>query len=499
MATYYVSPSGNDSNNGLSADASHASNKPWLTIGKALGASGIASGDTVYIGPGTYREAVTVAMTSAVAETSVLGDPINGQGFKDGSGVLLTAGDVVWTGYTTNDTTAPGANSTLFLQGRDFLTFKFITFFGSAQASGNIVRADTNTSTNIKFIQCVFIPSGSGTNSILITCAANTALHWLVDSCSFIQLKGVNSISMTLTTHTADYDVDFIAQNCLFMIGARALSVTNSASGGGCGTGILVYNCTCIGQTVSAISVTSAGTTQATPSKIENCILVTPSATAVISGHTSQLTENYNWISAATARSNVNAGANSIADQSYALTIDIGQSLIGGRQLRPMFQPVSAPILGFGSSAAAPATDFLQRTRPSGGASTNKSIGYLERHDFATREATVIDASTYAIKLVGPGDHDIMIPVDASATVLSIKTRYDTNHATTNKPQAILLARPDIGVATETKTATAAVDTWDTLTFSSFTPTAKGWVVLRLVSRSAAGNGIAYFDTLTIA
>src|ERR1051325_3311383 len=97
MTTYYVSPSGSDSNNGLGPDASHASNKPWLTIGKALGASGIASGDIVYIAPGTYREVVTVNMTSATVETQVIGDPANAQGFKNGSGVLLAAGEIQWT------------------------------------------------------------------------------------------------------------------------------------------------------------------------------------------------------------------------------------------------------------------------------------------------------------------------------------------------------------------------------------------------------------------
>ena len=68
MATYYVRKTGSDSNAGTSAGAA------WLTIGKALGASGIASGDTVYIGAGVYREAVTVNMTSATAETKVIGD-----------------------------------------------------------------------------------------------------------------------------------------------------------------------------------------------------------------------------------------------------------------------------------------------------------------------------------------------------------------------------------------------------------------------------------------
>ena len=72
MATYYISNWGSDSNNGLGPDPTHASNKPWLTIAKALGAAGIASGDTVYLCPGTYRELVTVNMTSATVETKVV-------------------------------------------------------------------------------------------------------------------------------------------------------------------------------------------------------------------------------------------------------------------------------------------------------------------------------------------------------------------------------------------------------------------------------------------
>ena len=48
MTTYYVSPNGSDSNNGLGPDASHASNKPFLTIGKILGASGVGAAARTY-------------------------------------------------------------------------------------------------------------------------------------------------------------------------------------------------------------------------------------------------------------------------------------------------------------------------------------------------------------------------------------------------------------------------------------------------------------------
>ena len=62
MTTYYVRTTGNNASAGTSPATA------WATLTKALGASGIASGDTVYVGAGTYRETVTVAMTSPTAE-----------------------------------------------------------------------------------------------------------------------------------------------------------------------------------------------------------------------------------------------------------------------------------------------------------------------------------------------------------------------------------------------------------------------------------------------
>jgi hypothetical protein len=124
------------------------------------------------------------------------------------------------------------------------------------------------------------------------------------------------------------------------------------------------------------------------------------------------------------------------------------------------------------------------------------AIGPLERHDTAVKETSTTDAGSVGLVLVGPADHDIAIPVPASATTITVKARYDSTHAATNKPQAILLGNAAIGVSTATTTMTAAADTWETLTLGPFTPTALGVVVVRLVSRSAAGGGKAFFDTL---
>lgn len=70
MATYYVRPNGNDSNSGTGYQASSA----WATLTK--GFQTVQAGDTLYIAPGTYREAVV--QTNAGTSGSVIkfiGDP----------------------------------------------------------------------------------------------------------------------------------------------------------------------------------------------------------------------------------------------------------------------------------------------------------------------------------------------------------------------------------------------------------------------------------------
>ena len=49
--TYYVSPTGNNSNDG-------SINSPWQTI--AFGVSQLSAGNTLYLREGTYRETLTI-------------------------------------------------------------------------------------------------------------------------------------------------------------------------------------------------------------------------------------------------------------------------------------------------------------------------------------------------------------------------------------------------------------------------------------------------------
>lgn len=71
MTIYYVRNDGNDANSGTFANTSGA----WKTLAKALGASGISGGDTLYIAPGVYRETIEVGFASTGSTTYVYGDP----------------------------------------------------------------------------------------------------------------------------------------------------------------------------------------------------------------------------------------------------------------------------------------------------------------------------------------------------------------------------------------------------------------------------------------
>ena len=460
------------------------------TIGAILANANNAfqSVDFAIIGAGTYREVVTVSMTSATAETIIQGDI---DGSKTGD-----AGDVIWTAYLTDDITAPSTSSLLTLNGRDFLTFKNILMIGGNNATASCVNGTTTNSVNIVLRDCAM--SMVGGPAIAYTGLADIASNWTIDRCLIEDLAIVNASGISIilpTSASADYDSVFLIQNSVFRGGNIGININSSGALAFKGGGVDIFNCDLIHSFTSNLRTQNSIST-AIPCTIYNSII--KGVTALNAGTSGQILEDNNRILANTARTNVTAGGASISDASHAPLIEFGYELISGRQLRPFGMPMAgSPLLGRGNTAGGPTVDILSRSRPSGGGSTSYAWGAYERHDTAAKETSVVQAGATAAKIVGPGDQDILIPVDASSTTISVYVRYDTNHGTTNKPQVQLLANGEIGVVTETKTATVGVDTQEQLTFSAFTPTAKGWVVIRCISRSAAGNGIAYFDTFS--
>lgn len=484
MTDYYVGVGGSDAAAGTSWALR------WLTIGKALGAAGIASGDTVYVGPGTYRETVSVGMTSAVATTNVVAD-------TDGSHTTGTQGPVIWTAFTTNDTTNPSATVLLNLNGRDFLKFSNFVLVGGS-ANPGIVSGNTANPTDITFENCYFIGYFHGTNPMLaMTTAASTAANWLLDRCIFL---GGNGLLFTLTRNsTADNDVNIQIRNSLVLVffnGSVGIDISRGGAGGNYGGGVDTINCTVYGVTIG-VRTQAAEISTTIPCTVTNSII--SGATVLSASVSGQITESYNVLQGATPRTNVSAGTGSVTT-AYAPMLSLGADPIWGGIMRAPFTPMpGSPLLNFGAGISPPSVDLLNRDRPSGGAGTNMAAGAFERHDFGTKETGTIDTGGLAIRLTGPGDHQFVLPVESGVSRdVSLKVYYDANHGTGTPPQAQLVANNAVGYAGETVTAAASTGSFLVLTFAQFTPTADGYVTLRLRSRAAAGNGYAIFDTVAV-
>lgn len=501
MTNYYVRKSGNDSNDGL------APSSAWLTISKALGAAGIASGDTVYIGAGVYREKVTCNLTSPTVETFIIGD-VDGSQTGD-------MGEIRLTNYLTDDVHEPTDQNLVDFNAVDHLTFRQIMFqfANNASETSDAIVAGA-ISQYISFVECSFnfcVASDVGSNNLFnITGAIDTPLHWLFDRCLFFSAGFGNSLFLVNCNqiHTGSFDADFVIRNCSIIAGAPVVvwEGNNGVAAAPAAGGLIVLNCFVLGATAAELfKLHYVSGTGAAGCYLYNNICIPPEEYFVINAFqpgAGSVAEDYNYVIAVPSIvwNNVTSGGHSIIDMSYAPLIHFGQEWQRGLMLRPLGMPTAdSPLLGFGDNGAAPSIDILNRPRPAGGQSVLKAVGAYERHDTGAKEIIVVDSSPASVKIIGPGDHDFYIPVDATATIISIKARYDTNHGAGNKPQVILLTAPEIGVPTETKTMAVTANNWEMLTFGAITPTAKGVVIIRCISRSAAGNGIAYFDTVNVA
>jgi hypothetical protein len=128
----------------------------------------------------------------------------------------------------------------------------------------------------------------------------------------------------------------------------------------------------------------------------------------------------------------------------------------------------------------------------------SNSVGCFSKAQIPVKETTVTSSGSTSIKLIGVGEVEFDIPVNAESTVISIMARYDSTHGTINKPQFALKENTAIGVSAQTVTMSVGIDTWETLSLSSITPTSKGVVTVRLINRSQYNGGIVYFDSANV-
>ena len=365
MATYYVQPNGSNANTGLGPSNAQA----WQTVQKALGATGIGSGDTLYIAPGTYREAITIGGTYS-ATTTIIGDRTASQ-FTG-----IAAGYVRVTGLVSDALNVSSSYGNFTTNGKAYLTFDSLWLEHKI-----ILSASSN---NITFIRCQmttpFQTNTSGNAVVQITTTGQSAI--LFDKC---YIQGGVQIDGTGTSTTTRFNA------CL----CQASTVTSGGyeflNTGACA--MTFTNCTFFGSSNGQYfrgfsSVLASGS-------FYNCLIVPDFTTSSTfqAGGVNVFTEDYNagYISRGTTPAGVNS--KQLYHRAFTHTPiyinPVDASIIP-------YTPLAADnLIGAGSSAYSFGTDYF------GNAWSNPpSIGAMELKDysiFGTYQPTERNASTITI------------------------------------------------------------------------------------------------------
>ena len=383
MAIYYVRTDGNDGNTGLGPAAGLA----WRTIQKALGATGIASGDTVYIAPGSYTESVTIGMTSATTTTSVIGDPTASQ-FSE-----IAAGPVLWTVYT--NTGASPTLTSIIATSKNYLSFSNIAFDGGTVAF--------TTSANISFTNCQFTSANySSATTVTLTSPTSTAASLTIDKCSFI--GGLTQLSVTgqnVSDSTKISDSLFLGanNNCIFAVNIQITYINNSHFFAG-------------GAALDHLNGSTSFPSTVTNTLIYNC------GYGLYSNTASTVTQTYNRIIATPV------GLNNIAS-SVTTTTTYNHGVVFPYYLQnslgtfQMFTPIlGGPNTSAGTATGAPASDMYgvtwTGTTPDTGSATYRNISSVGAYLPTERNASTIT--------IAPGSTSQSIELYLGVTGLTAST-----------------------------------------------------------------------------
>lgn len=277
MPTYYVRSDGNDANSGLGSSPALA----WKTITRIFATTGYAnlltSGDTVYIAPGSYREAAAISVSGTyTSNINIIGDTTASQ-FSG-----IQPGRVLITNRVSDTLGTVTFSATLITVSASYLTFSNLMF--EQAGSSGYIYAVSGTSANVTINKCLFLFSYNTNGGLSFYFPTDTTTrNYTLNQCYFTGKGESTSVYMVGATGSVRWNANIYFNSCYF-----THSINASFGGGGPSGGpdnIVFKNCTLMGG-ISATSnkqafqfyncffgaYSSFGDASSFPTKLWNCI-----------------------------------------------------------------------------------------------------------------------------------------------------------------------------------------------------------------------------------
>ena len=461
MTDRYVGPGGSDSNNGLS----WANRKLTLT---GVEDTPVTAGDTVYVGPGVYREQLTLDVSgSSGNEIEYVGD-VTGE-HTDGVG-----GFVRITGLDTDDDMSPTRAWLIDLNDKNYRVFRGFVFDSKTDKSTGYIKQDDGVSpTYIVFEDCVFCPFGCETSNA--------------------------SRNGSISFHALYMPDPFYLRRCVFLPSAPPVGSSNFNDSAI--STVILENNLCMGfnylemnrydvvfrnNTIMRSSQLRAGWTGAGTAKGYDNVGIY--AFQLTWQHDMHWTEDYNLEFA--EQNSILNGANDLIDKAfyhqpepllagYILPHDPTQVInIGSNTHLPDYSSLTEDLHGL---------ERLPNGKDTRGAFTYKEVEY----------GTTYRSGDSSIKLADAGRHIIPFIVDSNRSYkITVYVYRESDYAGT-LPE-IQIRR--VGQSAVVVTDTGSAGQWNKLTTTVNTGDNDKFIHLEYFSQNTASSGdyACYFDDLTI-
>lgn len=359
MAIYYVRNDGNDSNTGTGTQTTQA----WKTLTKALGASGIAGGDTLYVAPGVYRETVTLGFSSSASTTYILGDPLA----TKFSGV--TAAPVRVTSYLTTDSLGLSGNNVISAIGKSNISFDKL-YLETYQAGIYISSCENISLTNSVISAYAFKGNAFG---VFIYQNSSTIPHRFEN---LIMFGGTGFQYQPITPNTI-VTSPLVAKN-ISHIGYRLFA---SGFGYTLSTPMIFTNCSAVMSEGYGIQTYGTGTSML---NFVNCTINSSQYTSVIWNQATHIAFTNCRLSGDTQH-HPGTPASQSGTTYGTHGMELGESLLYGLTHTQMFSAKQNGVLiGAGNSAGIATSDLYsypwQTTQPDIGAAQYRNIGSISSY-----------------------------------------------------------------------------------------------------------------------